>query len=138
MQLPNGGHESTCSAGTRGLSLVPSACGCDKIPNQWGVDVRRGDKPMARERVNWIARIALDVSPHNLASIINAANLSRYNPRERHIKDGERASVEYKALPYRGSISSKDSDDLTFIVKVTREGRYSTRKIKSGKVSIVK
>jgi hypothetical protein len=44
------------------LSSISGACGCDKIPNQWGVDVRRGDKPVAREWVNWIARIALDVS----------------------------------------------------------------------------
>lgn len=121
-----------------GLSLVSSACDCDKISNQWGVDIRRGDKPMAGERVNWIARIALDVSSHNLALIVNAANLSRYNPRERHIKGGEAARIENKATPYRVSISSKDSHDLTFIIKVAREGSYGTRKIKSGKDSIVK
>ena len=49
---------------------------------------------MARKGVIEIIRIAFDVSSHNLAPIVDATNLSRYNPRERHVKGGKRASIE--------------------------------------------
>jgi hypothetical protein len=72
-----------------------------------------------------------------LAPIVDATNLSRYNPEKGTSKVVNVPASSKKATPYRVILSSKDSHDLAIIVEVNGESFDSIGKIERSKDSII-